>query len=429
MATIRPFKGLRFNPEKVQDLSKIITQPYDKISPEMQTEYYDRHPANYVRLILGREEDRYQESADNFTQWVADEVIVKDEQPALYPYTQTYTVEGSPDPITRTGFITALKLHPYEDKVVLPHERTLKRARADRFNLFAATNKNYEQVFMLYGDKDRTIEKLFERFMAEQPLIETTDDFGCTHRIWRVCDNEVIAKAKEVILPLSVMIADGHHRYETALALQSHLAKDHPDVPCATAFNHRMVTLVNLFDPGLLVLPTHRYVIKLKQDFEQAKAELGKYFNITEVSAGELAAKVKQNASKHAFGLYRADGSWLLVLRDDVVMNEVMPDAAAELKALDVSVLHNLIIEKLLDISKEEIEDYIRYERYVDKAYSRVDDGEFEMVFLMNPTRVQQVEAVSKIGAKMPQKSTDFYPKLVSGLVAFDVAPGEVLPE
>jgi uncharacterized protein (DUF1015 family) len=429
MATIRPFKGLRYNSEKVADLSKIITQPYDKISPEMQTEYYDRHPANYVRLILGREEDRYQESADHFSKWLEEGLLVKDDEPAFYPYTQTYTVEGSPDFITRTGFITALKLHPYEDKVVLPHERTLKRARADRFNLFSKTNKNYEQVFMLYGDEDRTIEKLFERFMAEQPLIETTDDFGCTHRVWKVTDPEVIRKAQEVLTPRPVMIADGHHRYETALALQSHLAKDHPDVPCATAFNHRMVTLVNLFDPGLLVLPTHRYVIKLKQNFEQAKAELEKYFDVTEVPANELAAKVKQNASKHAFGLYRKNGSWLITLKDASVMNEVMPDAAAELKALDVSVLHNLIIEKLLCIGKEEIEDYIRYERYVDKAYSRVDDGEFEMVFLMNPTRVQQVEAVSKVGEKMPQKSTDFYPKLVSGLVAFDVAPGEVLPD
>lgn len=429
MATIRPFKGLRFNPEKIQDLSKIITQPYDKINPQMQADYYDRHPQNYVRLILGREQDRYQESADHFRKWLDEGYLLQEDEPALYPYTQTYIIEGHPDPITRTGFITALQLHPYEDKVVLPHERTLSRAREDRFKLFTKTNKNFEQVFMLYGDPERTIEKVFEPFMAEKPIIETSDDFGCIHRVWRVTDPQIIRKAQEVLAPRPVMIADGHHRYETALALQEHLTQHHPHAPRSSAFNHRMVTLVNLFDPGLLVLPTHRYVIRLKTDFDAVKAELERYFDITEVSSHELAAKVKENADKHAFGLYRKEGSWLLILKDSTTMDEVMPQAAPELKALDVSVLHNLVIERLLGIGKDEIEDYIKYERYVEKAFSRVNEGEFEMVFLMNPTRVEQVEAVSTVGEKMPQKSTDFYPKLVSGLVAFDVAPDEVLPE
>ncbi|TKJ43639.1 hypothetical protein CEE36_02855 [candidate division TA06 bacterium B3_TA06] len=428
MATIRPFRGLRYNPEEIADPSRVITQPYDKITPRMQAEYYDRHPLNYVRLIYGREEDRYQESADFFNKWMEEGLIIKDVEPALYPYTQTYRIEGNPAPITRTGFITALKLHPYSDRVVLPHERTLKGPKQDRFKLFSKTHKNYEQVFMLYADSDRRIEKFFEPAMAQKPLMEATDDYDCIHRVWRVSDPEVIGKVQEVLAPKPVMIADGHHRYETALALKEHLVKDHPDVPDASAFNHRMVTLVNLFDPGLLVLPTHRYVIKLKTDFDTAKAEMAEYFEITPVAKEELAVKVKENADKHAFGLYRKDGSWLLLLKDDAVMDEVMPADPPQIKALDVSVLHNLVIEKLLDISKEEIESYIRYERYVDKAFSRVDSGEFEICFLMNPTKVEQVEAVSAAGARMPQKSTDFYPKLVSGLVAFDVSPGEVLP-
>jgi uncharacterized protein (DUF1015 family) len=429
VATIRPFPGIRYNSEKIANLSALITQPYDKITPDLQAEYYNRDPYNYVRLIFGRAEDRYQESYDFFKKWMEEGTLIKDTEPALYPYTQTYITEAHPDPVTRTGFICALKLHPYEDKVVLPHERTLKGPKQDRFKLFTKTQKNYEQVFMLYGDSDRRIEKLFEPFMSEPPLLEATDDYGCIHQVWRVADPEVIGKARQVLAPLPVLIADGHHRYETALALKEHLAKDHPDAPEAAAFNHRMITLVNLFDPGLLVLPTHRYVIKLKKDFAVIKAELERYFDISEVDKAELQASLKENRDKHTFGLYRRDGSWLLVLKDKAVMDEVMPDAAAELKALDVSVLHNLVIERLLDISREEIESYIRYERYVDKAYSRVDAGEFEMVFLMNPTKVDQVEAVSAAGEKMPQKSTDFYPKLVSGLVAFDVAPDEVLPD
>lgn len=429
MAIIRPFKGLRYNQEKVSNLSEVITQPYDKITPQLQASYYDRSQYNYVRLIFGRDSDRYQESYDSFTRWKDEGVIVRNSEPALYPYTQTYITDSHPDPVTRTGFICALELHPYEDKVVLPHERTLKSAREDRFKLFTKTLMNYEQVFMLYGDPERRIEKLFEGFMTERPLIEASDDYGCIHRVWRVCDNEVIAEARAVIEPLAVMIADGHHRYETALALRDWLRPKYPDAPDAAAFNHRMVTLVNLFDPGLLVLPTHRLVIKLKTDFTSAKEELGKYFDINPASKRELLEKVEASKDRHAFGLYRKDGAWLLVLKDASAMDSVMPGAASELKALDVSVLHNLVVERILDISKEEIESYIRYERYADKAFEAVDSGEFEMAFLMNPTRVDQVEAVSKAGEKMPQKSTDFYPKLVSGLVAFDVDPKEVLPE
>lgn len=429
MATIRPFKGSRYNPGKVADLSEVITQPYDKITPELQASYYDRSPFNYVRLIFGRERDRYQESLDFFSRWKADGTIIKDAEPAVYPYTQTYITEGHPGPVTRTGFICALKLHPYEDKVVLPHERTLKSAREDRFNLFTKTLMNYEQVFMLYGDSERRIEKLFAPRMTDKPLMEAVDDYGCIHRVWKVTDPGIISQARAVLAPLPVMIADGHHRYETALALRDWLRPKHPDAPEASAFNHRMVTLVNLFDPGLLVLPTHRFLIKLKQDFEAYKKAFEEYFEVVPLERQALIPGLKERSDRHAFGLYRKDASWLLLLRDSKIMDSVMPGAASELKALDVSVLHNLVIERILDISKDEIESFIRYERYADKALEAVDSGEFEMVFLMNPTRVDQVEAVSKAGEKMPQKSTDFFPKLVSGLVAFDVDPKEVLPE
>lgn len=429
MALIRPFKGIRYNPKEVEDLSRVITQPYDKITPELQDEYYQRHPHNYVRLILGRAEDRYQESAENFQRWFSENILIKDAEPALYPYTQTYSIEEHPDPITRTGFITALKLHPYEDKVVLPHERTLKGPKQDRFKLFAKTKKNYEQVFMLYGDEERKVEELFSRFMNEDPLIEACDDYGCTHRVWKVCDADAIAGVREVLAPLPVLIADGHHRYETALALKEQMETENPRAPENAAFNHRMITLVNLFDPGLLVLPTHRYVIKLKNDFATIMPELERYFDVSQVEKSQLTARVKENRDKHAFGMYHKDGSWLLVLKDTDIMDEVMPDAASELRELDVSVLHNLVIEKLLGIEKDEIEEFVRYERYVDKLFENVDSGSFQMGFIMNPTKVEQVEAVSQAGEKMPQKSTDFYPKLVSGLVAFDVAPDEVLPE
>jgi uncharacterized protein (DUF1015 family) len=427
VAEIRPFRGLRYNPLKIGDLSRVITQPYDKITSEMQTSYYEKHPQNYVRLIYGKEADRYQESLDFFTKWMAEGVLVKEDEPAIYPYTQTYKIEGNSNPVTRTGFIAALRLHPYEDKVVLPHERTLKSAREDRFKLYAKTLKDYEQVFMLYGDAERRIEKLLEVTLSGKPLIEATDEYSCIHRVWKVTDQAIIEKAQEVLAPLPVMIADGHHRYETSLALKDHLSERNPDAPGESAFNFRMVTLVNLFDPGLLVLPTHRFVTKLKGSFDELRKKLGDYFEARSIPKFQIQAELKAASKKNAFVLYRKDEALLLVLKNPRVMDEMMPGSAPEVKALDVAVLHGLVIEKLLGVSKEEIESYIKYERYTDKAVESVDSGDYEMVFLMNPTRVDQVESVSKAGEKMPQKSTDFYPKLVSGLVAFDVAPGEVL--
>lgn len=427
MAEIRPFRGLRYNPEVIDDLSDVITQPYDKITTEMQVSYYGKHPQNYVRLIYGKEQDRYQESLDFFNKWMAEGVLVRDDKPAIYPYTQTYKTEENTDPVTRTGFIAALRLHPYEDKVVLPHERTLKSAKEDRFKLYAKTLKDYEQVFMLYGDPERRIERLLEAKLAEKPLMEATDEYGCIHRVWKMDDPAMIDKAQAVLAPLPVMIADGHHRYETSLALKDHLKEHNADAPAESAFNYRMVTLVNLFDPGLLVLPTHRFVIKSRASFDDFRNKLEDYFEAASISKSEILAKLKAENQKHAFVLYRKDEPLLLTLKDPRVMDELMPGSAPEVKALDVAVLHGLVIEKLLGISKEEIESYIKYERYTDKAIERVDAGEYEMVFLMNPTKVDQVESVSKAGEKMPQKSTDFYPKLVSGLVAFDVAPGEVL--
>ncbi len=427
MAEIRPFRGLRYNPQKINDLSEVITQPYDKITTEMQASYYARHPQNYVRLIYGKEGDRYQESLGFFEKWLTEGILLKDDDPAVYPYTQTFKIEGNPDTVTRTGFIAALRLHPYEDKVVLPHERTLKSAKEDRFKLYAKTLKDYEQVFMLYGDPQRRIEKLLGATLDAKPLMEATDEYGCVHRVWKVSDPAIIARAQDVLTPLPVMIADGHHRYETSLALKEYLAERHPDAPGESAFNYRMVTFVNLFDPGLLVLPTHRFVLKLKGPFDDFRKKLEDYFEVKNISKTEIQMKLKAEYQRQAFVLYRKDEPLLLTLKNPRIMDELMPGSAPEIKALDVSVLHGLIIEKLLGISKDEIESYIKYERYAEKALASVDAGEYEMVFFMNPTRVDQVEAVSKAGEKMPQKSTDFYPKLVSGLVAFDVAPGEVL--
>ncbi len=427
MAEIRPFRGLRYNPQKIGNLSEVITQPYDKITAEMQASYYGKHPQNYVRLIYGKEPDRYQESLDFFEKWMAEGFLVRDDKPAIYPYTQTYKIEGNPAPVTRTGFIAALRLHPYEDKVVLPHERTLKSAKEDRFKLYAKTLKDYEQVFMLYGDPERRIEKLLEATLAEKPLMEATDEYGCIHRVWKMDDPAMIDKAQAVLAPLPVMIADGHHRYETSLALKEYLIERHPDAVTESAFNYRMVTLVNLFDPGLLVLPTHRFVIKLKGSFDDFRKKLEGYFEVASIPKADIQTRLKAENKKQAFVLYSKVDALLLTFKNPQVMDELLPGSPPEVKALDVAVLHGLVIEKLLGISKEEIESYIKYERYTDKAIERVDAGEYEMVFLMNPTKVDQVESVSKAGEKMPQKSTDFYPKLVSGLVAFDVAPGEVL--
>jgi len=417
MAEIRPFRGIRYNREEIEEIASVITLPYDKITPELQERYYNRHPYNYVRIVLPKEDNRYELAKERIEEWQKNRILIRDEKPAFYLYYQEFERDGRH---LRKGLVAALRLEEFEKGIVLPHEKTLSKPKEDRLKMMRATRKNLGHVFMLYSDKEDRINRAFEHTTQRPPEIEVRDEFGITHRLWKEEDSEVIEEVKGLMRDKVLLIADGHHRYETSLSYRNEIKKTNPD-PLAP-FNYRMVTLVNLFDPGLLILPTHRLIFNLKElEMGRVLEEMGKYFHLEEIAAEKIKDRLKELASLHSFGMYTLQGSYLLTLKDESVLEEFVKNRSQEYRTLDVTILHSLIIENILGIPSEKVEEHIRYEREAGEAMEKVRKGEFQIAFLLNPTKATQVERVARQKERMPQKSTDFYPKLASGLTIFDL--------
>ncbi|HIE05214.1 MAG TPA: DUF1015 domain-containing protein [bacterium (Candidatus Stahlbacteria)] len=415
MPEIRPFLAVRFDPAKVGDLSKVVTQPYDKIDPKLQEEYYARSPYNFVRLILGKIEatdddqnNRYTRARETYKQWLEQGVLIRDEKPAIYPYHQEFSI--GKETYLRRGFITILKVEEFGGKI-LPHERTLSKPKEDRFKLFMTTRKNFETVFMLYTDPEKKVLSALDP-KGSAPLFDVKDDYGYSHRLWKVTDPDTISTVQEVFKGSTLLIADGHHRYETSLTLSKEIGGDGPH-------NYRMVTFVNLEDSGLVILPTHRLICNLERfDTGLILRELEKYFEVTEIERTEIAG---HPGAKHQFIMITKDKACRLKLKDPQVLDSIIPDRAIGYRRLDVTILHTLIIERILKIPPEKIEDHVRYAREIEKAEAAVDSGEFQIAFLLAPTSANEVKDVALAGERMPQKSTDFYPKMISGLLIYDL--------
>ncbi len=441
MAKIAPFRGIRYNPHKVGDLSQVVSQPYDRVRYGLQEQYYDLHPYNIVRITKGKEygsdgptHNVYTRAADYYHTWLDAGYLLRDTAPALYVYHQTFTLPDGTER-TRKAFVAALELVEFEEGIVLPHERTLSGPKADRLNLLRATAVNFGQIFMLYPDPENRINALFDAATAGRAAdIDVREMFekDVRQQVWVVTDPEVIANVVSELGPKTgLIIADGHHRYETALNYRNEMRQKHPQAPANAGFNYRMVTLVSMDDPGLTILPTHReinnYTAKTTAQVLAAAAE---YFDVTSLAdrAALEAALSEATPEEPRIGFY--DGAYhLLVLKSPAVMDEVAPDRIPAWRLLDVSILHELLIERVMGISKEKVEakENIDYHRDLDLALSKVDEGAAQCVFIMNPTRMAEVKACSEQGEKMPQKSTDFYPKVITGLVAMSVGEGERL--
>jgi uncharacterized protein (DUF1015 family) len=441
MAKIAPFRGIRYNAHKVGDMSKVVSQPYDRVRYGLQDQYYEQHPYNIVRITKGREfEDDhpghnvYTRARDFMHTWMDAGYLLYEPSPAFYVYHQTFTLpDGSM--LTRKAFIAALELVDFSEGIVLPHERTLAGPKADRLNLMRATETNFGQIFMLYPDADNRINAQFDAAIdGRKAAIDVREllEKDVRQQVWVVRDPDVLASVIAEMAPKEgLIIADGHHRYETALNFRDEMRQKHPDAPANAGFNYRMVTLVSMDDPGLTILPTHRemhsYTIKTT---DQLLAEAAQSFHVTPLADRSAleAALAGATETDRRIGFY--DGTYyLLRLKGPEVMAELIPDRAPEWRMLDVSILHELLIERLMGISKAQVaaKENIDYHRDLDLALSNVDQGKAVCVFIMNPTRMAEVKACSDKGAKMPQKSTDFYPKVITGLVAMDVGARERL--
>ncbi len=464
MARIYPFRAWRYNPSTVR-LDEVVTQPYDKISPAMQQAYYRRSPHNLVRIILGLpelfdadgRENVYTRAGRDFRAWRDEGVLIQEKEPCVMAYAQRFTVPGSTTVKERRGFIALGKLQEYADRVVFRHEQTLSKPKSDRLNLLKATRAHFGQIFMLYSDPSAAVERiLFDEFpcgsysrgeCGEQTYYqgksgpadaEVTDEYGVLHRIWRISDAATINLLTTAMADKKLIIADGHHRYETALnyakefdehrgerAEHSAQRLPQPAYPEAAA----MMTFVNMDSDGLVILPTHRVVHSL-EGFDAARfRNAAEEFFSTEMLAGTDAADYVKTLAEQkgtAFVAVTQEGALLLKARPDAVA-KALKDVPERQRQLDLTQLHAILLDRLLGLDAEKVREQtnIRYLRDANEAVEQVQPttaggrGEANVTFLTNPVTMEQLKEVAFAGEVMPQKSTDFYPKLLSGLAIY----------
>lgn len=438
MATIKPFRGVRYNLQLIEP-ARAISQPYDRIHEELQQQYYALSPYNIVRIIHGEERpddapevlegpNVYTRARDYYTAWRREGVLIRDPEPAIYVYHQDLAVDGQPR--TRRGFIAALELSPFEAGIVLPHERTHAAPKLDRLRLLQTLAVHTGQIFILYHDPQQRISALLEQAIAGRvPDVDAVElyEHEVRQRLWRINDPAVITAVQDEMAPQQHMIiADGHHRYETALTYRDQMRARHPDLPDDAALNYAMVTLVSMDDPGLVILPTHREVLDHPDPTpDQILTRAEQVFTVQPAAdlTGCLAA-MQAHAAEHAFGFYASGRYHVLVLRYPALIDQWMTEERAwAWKTLDVSIAHRILLEAMGGLSEAAVEAQrcLRYHRDPRVAIASVDAGEGNWCLLLNPTRIEQVKACAEQGEKMPQKSTDFYPKMVTGLTMLPV--------
>jgi uncharacterized protein (DUF1015 family) len=447
MARLYPFRALRYDPARV-NMTDVVTQPYDKITPAMQDAYYAASPYNLIRVILGKHdptdtdaENVYTRAASTLNDWRNEGILKEESEPALYGYAQTYKVPGSEEVRERRGFIALGQLHDYADKVVYRHEQTFPKHKSDRLALFKATRAYCEQIYMLYSDPTFTAEKaIFESGTA--PELEITDEYDVLHRVWKVTDPALITKVLSAMDDKWLLIADGHHRYETSTTYMHERAAElglDPKAESTTTTaglpqpvfpeQAMMMTFVNMDAPGITILPTHRVAFGLigfnGREFA-AKAE--QYFTVEEIHAtpsghypgAENLLLRLNDAPGIAFIAATRDGDFLLTPKPEAIA-PLLAGLPSRQQQLDVTQLHKVVLEKLLGLNEETIRagQNIRYLREASDALQQLGCGNADVAFLIKPVTLDQMRDISLNLEVMPQKSTDFYPKLLSGLAMY----------
>jgi len=433
MVNVFPFQGIVYNKKKVKKPAKVMTPPYDVISSDEQDEYYEQSNFNIIRLILGKEfkedsqyNNKYLRSAAFLKGWVHHNILSQDEKPGIYFYEQRFNVGGKK--YARQGFIALLRLEDFGHGKVYPHENTLSKPKKDRIELLRACSANLENIFTIYSDEKLKTLKPFKKFTRRKPLFEVKDKNKVVHRIWRVEAKNVILKIMKEMKDKPIFIADGHHRYEASLKYRNEMKGRNTRFSEDESYNHIMAFFTPIEAEGLVVLPIHR-LVKVASNFDVQGffEELGIYFEIKEFPYSKRTEKkVRKKALKeltsqkdkneHLFLLSQKDQKkyLLLKLREDINIDEMLKEDKSEAyKNLDVTILHTIVIAKILGMTADDI----TFSKDKDDALDKVLSKEFDIGIILNPTRVEDVMETAKTLEKMPQKSTFFYPKLLSGLV------------
>ena len=418
MVEIKPLEGIIYNQERV-NIKDVVAPPYDVIGSDYQEKLYEKSPYNIVRLILAKGENRYEDAKKDFEEWQKEGVLQKTKKPSIFYLVQKYTTEQGRT-IERKGFIAGNKIENFENGKVLPHEFTMGGPKEDRLKLTTACKVNFSQIFMVYSDPKKIIEKeLCEKITSKKPFIDVIDDGGVQNLVWIIDDEADIALIKSVMEDKTLLIADGHHRYETAM--------NYSKINTSPEAQYVMSYFTNLNDENLIVFPTHRII---KRHFEHFSfiEKIKKYFEIEEfnfdsytkakVKAEFLAKIEEENAKQISFGLYMKNVNKFFLLKLKPKMLDLI-DAPEVLKKLDLTVLHELLITKEFGYSKEAqmAQDGIKYIKQESEAFDLIDSGKAEASFIMAYPKMSDIRDISGAGYKMPQKSTYFYPKLLSGVV------------
>ena len=447
MALVFPFRAFRYNPARAP-FERVLTQPYDKISAAMQEKYYaaDRH--NLIAVEKGRahpgdtqQNNVYTRAAASLEDWIHNGIVQQDPAPSFYAYSQQYTVPGTEEKRTRRGFIGAGQLEEYSAGVVFRHEQTLSGPKADRLELLRQTQTHTGQLFMLYSDPQRRVDAILAEAESATPSTELRDEYGVLHRLWIISDAQCVAAIQKAMQEQKLVIADGHHRYETALEYRNECRARAERIDPDALFERVMMTFINTHSEGLTILPTHRLAAHL-HDFSwpAVRRHLEPWFAAEEFAFSNTAEKTEARKkfldglvtarSRRAVGVYPAADSqtrvfYVLTLREGVNLADLLPNVSPLQRKLDVVLLHEGILKPALGITPKAVtaETHLTYEREASAALDVVDSGRAQICFLLNPCGVEQVMKIATAGEVLPQKSTDFYPKLLSGITMYRVCP------
>jgi len=437
MAIIIPFRGTLYNPQKIQNIGDVVAPPFDIISEEGQEYFHNRHPQNMIRLTLGRTaetdtttDNRYTRSAGYLEKWLSKNIFVQDEIPALYLTAHKFSHEKKP--VTRYGLIALVGLEPFEKGVVLPHEKTFSKVKAERLELIQACNANLSPIFSLYADKgNQILNALLDSIADKPPEMSFLDYNDHEHRLWRITDQAVHRYVTDAMQAKRIFIADGHHRYGTALNYKNWLANNDPGFNDKHPANYVMMYLCSMEDSGVVILPAHRMLNEVPA---AARASLiqksAKYFDVItipykgdnrEKAQADFLAMLKSNASKNCLGIFMKDypDLYLLTLKPHVMEQMFGNELAESLRNIDVTVLTRLLFMEILgfDQARLDNEKLIAYSSIAEDAIDAVEAGKHDITFILNPTKIQQVRRIAEEGLIMPRKATYFYPKVITGQI------------
>ncbi|MCK9604440.1 MAG: DUF1015 domain-containing protein [Candidatus Omnitrophica bacterium] len=419
MTKIKPFKAIIYNQDKLNNLSSVVCPPYDIIPPQAQKSLHDASPYNFIHILFGKDisgEDKYKRAAIYFKDWLKNEILVQDERPAIYFYSQQYKVKGEKK--TRLGFISLL--HLQDKNSIYAHENTRLAPKEDRFKLIKQVKANLSPIFVVFKDNKRIIQRVYKQYIQEKkPFIDIVDDEGVTHKLWRIDSPETLGRIQSSLAGENIFIADGHHRYEVACAYRDLRKKKLSAFTGEESFNYVMSYFTNTDISGLTILPIHRLVkLDTTPDLDRLKLSLKEYFDIDEVKDKTrfFFLMEKGGRTEHVLGMYKDKKYFLLRLKNIKILDKLIADKPKEYRSLDVSIFNHIILKEILGCNLED-KDNLTFSAQAQEFIDEADRDPLAIAFFLNPVKIQDIIAVALNGNKMPPKSTYFYPKVWSGLV------------